>query len=190
VRRAASGLIIGFLILSSISAACAHKGASPALSVIMATDKSRYGADEVVRLKITNNLDVSLWYIGFSLPGLSFWQLESARGGNWQDAGLHLPLIDQGVEVCRFIMLERPVGSVTELQPASDLEDAWNQKTCVFRSITEPTEPERVEKGRYRFVLRYSLETVKTEKPEAEPWKRPVELGRTTVVYSNEFVLE
>ena len=56
--------------------------------------------------------------------------------------------------------------------------------------MSEPFEPEMIERGRYRFVLRYSLETVKSENVKAEPWKRPIELGERKVAYSNEFVLE
>jgi hypothetical protein len=52
------------------------------------------------------------------------------------------------------------------------------------------TEPEMIERGMYRFVLHYSLNTVKSENVEAEPWKRLIELGETKIAYSNEFVLE
>jgi len=39
----------------------------------------------------------------------------------------------------------------------------WNQKICLIKIVTESAEPEILESGRYRFVMHYSLDTVKSE---------------------------
>ncbi len=94
------------------------------------------------------------------------------------------------VEVCRLVLYERPVGEVMELRAHSDLLYEWNQKICLFETASAATEPQVIGRGRYRFALRYSLVTAETEDIEAQPWKRPIELGETNVLHSNEFVLE
>ena len=189
VRSASSGLIIGFLVMSLLGS-CALNGTSTTPSIVMTTDKMQYVWGEMVKLKVTNNLDIPIWYIGYSQRDLVFWEIEKAQDNDWQGLGFRLPLIEGGIEVCRLTLYERPIGDVTELKPHSDLLYEWNQKICLFKTVTEPTEPEMIERGRYRFALRYSLDTVKSEDIETEPWKRPIDLGEIKIVYSNEFVLE
>ncbi len=156
----------------------------------MATDKVQYVLGEMVKLKVTNNLDISIWYIGYSQRDLVFWKIEKAQDNEWKVADFRLPFIESGIEVCRLVLYERPIGDVTELKPHTDLIYEWNQKICLFKTVSEITEPKMIERGRYRFVLRYSLDTVKSENIKSEPWKRPIDLGEIKAVYSNEFVLE
>lgn len=159
-------------------------------SIAMATDKTQYASGEMVKLKVTNSLDIPIWYIGYPQRDLVFWDIERAQSNGWQRLYFSLPMIEGSREVCIITMYERPIGAVTELKPHSDLLYEWNQKICPVKRVTEPFEPEMIERGRYRFALRYSLDTVKSEDIESEPWKRPIELGETKIVYSNEFVLE
>lgn len=174
---------------SSSSATTPASSAMPR-SIVMTTDKTRYALDEVVKLKVTNNLDVPVWYVGYSQRDLVFWKIERAQNDSWQDLDLRLPTIEEGREVCRLILYEQPVGVVTELKPHSDLLYEWNQHICSFETVTDSVKPEMIERGKYRFVFRYSLVTVESEDIENEPWKRPIELGEAKIVYSNEFVLE
>ncbi|BBO87760.1 hypothetical protein [Desulfosarcina ovata] len=159
-------------------------------SVSMATDKTRYIRDEIIKIVLTNSLDTPVWYIGYPQPELVFWTIERAKDGGWLKLGFRLPLIEDGREVCRFAMYERPIGAVMELRSNSNLHYEWNQKICMPKIVNNSTEPEMIERGRYRFVLHYSLDTVKSENIKNEPWKRPIELGEIKVVYSNEFILE
>lgn len=158
--------------------------------ITMATDKAQYVQGEMVKLEVTNSLDIPIWYIGYPQRDLVFWAIERAQDNGWKGLGFRLPLMEEGIEVCRITMYERPIGVVMEVKPHSDLLYEWNQKICPFMTMTEPFEPEMIERGRYRFALSYSLNTVKLEDIETEPWKRPIDLGETKVVYSNEFVLE
>jgi hypothetical protein len=155
----------------------------------MATDKTQYVWGDTVKLEVTNGLDVPIWYIDYPQRDLVFWEIERARDDGWEGLDIRLPLIEGGIEVCRIILYEEPVGAVAELKAHSDLLYEWNQKTCQFKTVTEPFEPEIIGRGRYRFALTYSLDTVNQD-VESEPWKRPIDLGETKVVYSNEFVLE
>lgn len=159
-------------------------------SIAMTTDKTQYIRGEMVKLKVTNNLNIPIWYIGYPQCDLVFWEIERAQGNGWQSLNFRLPIIEGGREVCRLTLYERPVGVVTELKPHSDLLYEWNQKICQFEKVTEPSEPEMIERGKYRFAFYYSLVTVKSEEIETEPWKRPIELGETKIVYSNEFIFE
>jgi hypothetical protein len=156
----------------------------------MATDKTHYTSVEMVKLKVTNNRDIPIWYISYPQRDLVFWNLERAQDNGWESLDFRMPLIEGSIEVCWLILYEQPIGDVTELKPHSALLYEWNQKICLFKTVTKPTEPEMIERGRYRFALRYSLDTVRTEDIETEPWKRPIDLGEINVVYSNEFVLE
>lgn len=158
--------------------------------VSMATDKTRYVRGETIRLVVTNSRDVPLWYIAYPQPELVFWTIEQAEDDGWHSLNVRLPLIEEGREVCLLAMYERPIGAVTDLGPHSDLLHEWNQRICPVTVAAGPTEPGMIERGRYRFVLHYSLETVTSENVKEEPWKRPVELGDIKVVYSNEFSLE
>jgi hypothetical protein len=144
----------------------------------------------MIKLVVSNDLDIPIWYIGYSQPELAFWTIERAKDDGWRRMDFRLPLIKEGREACIIAMYERPIGFVRELMPDSDLLFEWNQKICLLRIATESSEPEMIERGTYRFVLHYSLNTIKSEKGEVEPWKRPIELCEIEVVYSNEFILE
>ena len=102
-----------------------------------------------------------------------------------------MPLREEGIEVCRMILYERPIGSAAELKPQAELLYEWNQKICPFKDKidTQPSNPELIGRGRYRFSMIYSFDTVKSGDIETEPWKRRFELGETRAVYSNEIVL-
>ena len=194
-------ILLGMFLLSSgcsdystettvpSSATTPASSATPS-SIVMTTDKTQYARSEVVKLKVTNNLDVSAWYIGYSQRDLVFWEIEKAQNNSWQGLDFRLPIVEEGREVCRIILYERPIGAVTELKPHSDLLYEWDQKICPFKTVPEPFEPEMIERGKYRFAFRYSLVTVESEDIENEPWKRPIEQGETKIVYSNEFILE
>ena len=190
MRIATSGLIIGLMTISLTIGSCTPIVTSATLSIVMTTDKMQYGKGDIVKLKVTNNLDIPIWYIWYSQRDLPFWEIEKNLNNDWQRMNYPLPFSDGGREVCQLTLLERPIGVVKELKPHSELFFGWNQKICVFKKVTEPTEPEMIERGRYRFVFRYSLDTVKSENAETQPWKRPVELGEMEVIYSNEFVFE
>ena len=182
-------LIIGLLIIPLLG--CSMKSATAETSSIsMATDMTRYVRGEMIKLLVTNSLDIPIWYIGYPQCDLVFWTIERAKDNGWHSLSFRLPLIEKGREVCLITMYERPIGVVMDLKPHSDLLYEWNQKICLLKIVTESTEPKMIERGRYRFVLRYSLDTVKSENVETEPWKRLIDLGEIKVVYSNEFVLE
>lgn len=190
MRSASLGLIIGLLIITLLVGSCVPSGTAAPPLITMVTDKMHYARGETVTLKATNNLDISIWYIGYPQRDLVFWTIERAKENGWHSLVFRLPLIEEGREVCRIAMYERPIGVVMDIKPHSDLLYEWNQKICLLKIVTESTEPEIIERGRYRFVLRYSLDTVKSENVEAEPWKRPIDIGEIKVVYSNEFILE
>lgn len=175
--------------ISTSSATIPASSATPS-SIVMTTDKTQYARSEVVKLKVTNNLDVPAWYIGYSQPDLVFWEIERAQNDSWQGLDFRLLITEEGREVCRIILYERPIGAVTELKPHSDLLYEWDQKICPLKTVPEPFEPEMIERGKYRFAFCYRLVTVESEDIENEPWKRPIEPGETKIVYSNEFVLE
>jgi hypothetical protein len=183
-------LIIGLLIIPLLLGSSMKSATAETSSISMATDMTRYVRGEMIKLVVTNSLDIPIWYIGYPQPELVFWTIERAKDNRWRRLGFRLPLIEEGREVCRIAMYERPIGVVMDLKPHSDLLYEWNQKICPIKILTESTEPEMLESGRYRFVLRYSLDTVKSENVETEPWKRPIDLGEIKVVYSNEFILE
>lgn len=159
------------------------------LSVVMTTDKTQYVSGETIKLKITNNLDSPIYYIDYIQEDLVFWDLEIAQDTGWQRLDFRMPMIEGGKEFCVIDLYERPTGAVTELKPHSDLLYEWNQKICYFRTVTELFEPEMIDRDRYRFSLRYSLDKVETEDIETEPWKRPIDLGETKLAYSNEFII-
>ena len=190
VRSTSLWLIIGLLIIPLLLGFSLQSGTAETSSISMATDKTRYVQGEMIKLVVTNSLDIPIWYIGYPQPDLVFWTIERAQDNGWHSLDFCLPLIEKGREVCRIAMYERPIGVVMDIKPHSDLLYKWNQKICLFKTVTEPTEPKMIERGRYRFVLRYSLDTVKSENVKTEPWKRPIDLGEIKVVYSNEFVLE
>ena len=183
-------LIIGLLIIPLLLGCSMKSATAETSSISMDTDMTRYVRGEMIKIVVTNNLDIPIWYIGYPQRDLVFWTIERAKENGWHSLGFRLPLIEEGRGVCRIAMYERPIGVVMDLKPHSDLLYEWNQKICLLKIVTESTEPEIIERGRYRFVLRYSLDTVKSENVETEPWKKPIDLGEIKVVYSNEFILE
>lgn len=188
-------ILLGAFLLTSgcsepVTETTPTSSAAPPPSIAIATDKTQYVSGETIKLKVTNNLEVPIWYIGYPQPDLAFWYIETAKSNDWQRLDFRLPRIEESREVCRIILYERPIGALAELKPHSDLFYEWNQKICLYKTVTEPFEPETIERGRYRFAFHYSLDTVKSEDIETEPWKRPIELGETEIVYSNEFVLK
>lgn len=190
MRSASLGLIISLLIITLLAWFSVPSGTATSPPIIMATDKTHYARGETVTLKATNNLDIPIWYIDYPQRDLVFWTIERAKDNGWHSLDFRLPLIEGGREVCRIVMYERPIGVIMDLKPHSDLLYEWNQRICLIKILKESTEPEMFESGRYRFLLRYSLDTVKLENAETQPWKRPIDLGEIEVVYSNEFVLE
>lgn len=194
-------ILIGVFLLSagcsdsstettSISSATPPSSSVTPQSIVMTTDKTQYTRGEVVKLKVTNSLDVPIWYIGYSQQDLVFWEIERAQSNGWQDLTIRLPIIEDDRKVCRLILYEQPIGAVTELKSYSDLLYEWDQQICQFETVADPVEPEIIERGKYRFAFRYSLVTVESDDLESEPWKRPIELGETKIIYSNEFTLE
>jgi hypothetical protein len=183
-------LIIGSLIVPLLLGCSLQRGIAETSSVSMATDKTRYVRGEMIKTVVTNNLDIPIWYIGYPQRELVFWTIERAKDNHWHSLGFRLPLTEEGREVCRIAMYERPIGVVKDLKPHADLLYEWNQKICSVKIVSEPFNPEMIDRGRYRFVLYYSLETVKSENVKVEPWERPIELGQIKAAYSNEFVLE
>jgi len=190
VRIVNFGMVMGLLLIPLLLGFSLQSATAETSSISIATDKTRYARGEMIKLVVANSLDIPIWYIGYPHPDLVFWTIERAKDDGWRRLGFRLPLIVEGREVCQIAMYERPIGVVMELRPHSDLLYEWNQKICLLKIVTESTESEMLESGRYRFVLRYSLDTVKSEDLETEPWKRPIELGEIKVVYSNEFILE
>jgi hypothetical protein len=190
------GTVLLFSWLLPHAAHCAEatqpmaKPPSGPSSITMATDKTNYAPAEIIKLKVSNSLHVPIWYIGYPQRDLRFWEIERAQSNGWQRLHFRLPVIEGGREVCRLRMYEQPIGQVTELKPHCDLLYEWNQKICPAMTPTKPSVPQMIERGRYRFALRYSMETVKTEDVKTKPWKRPIDLGGTKEVHSNEFVLE
>jgi hypothetical protein len=185
-----SRLIIGLMIMVLPSGGLIKSAIAESASISMVTDETRYVRSEIIKLLIKNNLDIPVWYIDYPQQELIFWTIERFKENNWYSIGFNLPIIDEGKEVCRLAMYERPIGFVTELRPKSNLFYEWNQKICMPKIVSDSNEPEMIERGRYRFALHYSLDTVKSENVKIEPWKRPIELGEIKVAYSNEFILE
>jgi hypothetical protein len=173
--------------LFSLLPATAAAGNSP---VHMATDKTRYAQGEPIKLSVTNATDIPVWYIGYSQPDLVFWALERANKESWLSMGFRLLSIEGGKAICRIVHYERPVGVVRELSAQSNLDYEWSQEICRPQIVTKSSAPELLEQGQYRFVLRYSVNTVKAENIEDEPWKRPIDLGEKEMVYSNAFTVE
>ena len=190
MRIVNSRLIIGLLIIPLLLGACPPSGTATPPSIAMGPGKTLYVQGEMVKLRVTNNLNTPIWYIGYPQRDLVFWTIERAKDNGWHSLSFRLPLFEKGREVCRIAMYERPIGVAMDLKPHSDLLYEWNQKICLLEIVTESTEPKMIERGRYRFVLRYSLDTVTSENIETEPWKRPIDLSEITVVYSNEFAIE
>jgi len=183
-------MVVSFFIIPLLSGCLIKSAIAETSSISMATDKKHYFRGEMIKLLVTNNLDTPIWYIGYPQPELVFWKIERAKDDGWLKLGFRLPLIEEDTEVCRITMYERPIGVAMELRPNSDLLYEWNQKMCLIKILTESVEPETLKPGRYRFLMRYSFYTVKSENVETQPWKRPIDLGEIEAVYSNEFILE
>jgi len=119
-------LIIGSLIVLLLLGSSMKSATAETSSISMATDKTRYVRGEMIKLMVTNSLDIPIWYIGYPQPELVFWTIEKAKDNGWRKLGFRLPLIDEGREVCRIAMYERPIGVAVELRPHSGLLYEWN----------------------------------------------------------------
>jgi hypothetical protein len=184
-------LLTGFLLAAGCSQApvAPPPAAADVPSLTLVTDRTWYTRGDVITLTMTNGLDVPVWFIGYPQRDLAFWDIERARNTSWERLDIRLPVTEGGSGVCRLVLYERPVGVVMELKPHADLRYEWDQKLCTGMNVTGTSVPEGAEPGRYRFAVRYSLDTVKADHPDTEPWKRPVDLGGTTTGYSNAFVV-
>lgn len=182
--------ILPFLTIPSLLLPPARPSALDASSISLATDKTRYLPGDLIRLVVTNRSDSPIWYIAYPQPDLVFWALETPTDQGWRSLAFRLPLIDTGGPICRLAMYERPIGVATDLQPHSTLSYDWHQQMCVFETPADSPPPQVLQPGRYRFLFRYSLDTVTSENLDTAPWKRPVELGDLEVAYSNEFIVE
>ncbi len=159
-------------------------------SITMTTDKMRYAREETIKLKVANGLEVPIWYLDYTQPDLVFWELERAQKKGWERLDFFLPVTEGGKEVCVVTLYEQPIGSVVQLKPNSKILYQWNQRICPRKTISSPYDAETIAQGRYRFSFTYSLKTVRSQDTETKPWKRPIELSNTKVVYSNEFVIK
>ena len=172
-RRASQASLLGLLFVTSLFlAACGSTSTSrsvatattttlpptttteapttttaPAPSITMATDKTQYVWGEIVKLEVANSLDMPIWYLDYPQRDLVFWEIERAEDNGWEGLDFRLPLIEGGTEVCRLRLYERPIGVVAELKPNSHLLYEWNQRICQERAVTEPFEPEMIERG-------------------------------------------
>ncbi len=152
-------IIVGILFvillgLFLLSAGCSDSSIETTpTSIAMATDKMQYVRGEIVKLKVTNSLDVPIWYIGYPQRDLVFWEIERSQNNSWQRLDFRLPIIEEDREVCQIIMYERPIGTVTELKPHSELLYEWNQKICQFKTVTEPFESEKMRLGNSKLFM-------------------------------------
>jgi len=180
-------LIVAFLVAGIF----AYQWWQAKEKVIITTDKTEYEQGETIEITVRNGLDIPIWYVDFTQQDLRFWDIEKFEGDKWENLGFRLPVKEYGKEVCYIKLYERPIGHVVELKSNSEFSREWNQKICLLEITKEqPFEPIFIEKGRYRFVFEYGLETTKLPEPEKEPWKRPVDLADVKVIYSNEFVIK
>lgn len=183
-------LIIGLVIIPLFLDCSIKSATAETSSISMSTDKTRYAQGEIIKLVVKNSLDIPIWYISYPQRDLVSWTIERAKDNGWHRMSFRLPLFVKSREICQIAMYERPIGVAMNLKSNSNLFYEWNQNICPLTIVSESTETKMIERGRYRFALHYSFDTVKSENVEAEPWKRPVDLGEIKVVYSNEFVLE
>ncbi len=160
--------------------------------VAVVTNKKLYSQGESIKIKVKNNLTVPIWYINFTQRDLVFWSLEKFQNNMWEALYFRLPVMENGKEICRLTMYERPIGVVKALLPNSLIDYKWNQKLCRFEgaNVTKQFDPKVLDRGKYRLTFRYSLKTVKVENNDTEPWRRPLDLGETQLVYSNEFTVK
>lgn len=179
------GLISSLLLLTYSPS---HAAETPSIS--MATNKPQYTQGEIVKLVVTNNLDTPIWYINYPQPDLVFWEIEKAADDAWHRINFRLPTSRPNQEACRLAMYERPIGTPQQLKPNANLSYEWDQHICPLTIVSDSFTAKTINRGKYRFALHYSFDTIKLENIEAEPWKRPIDLGKTTIVYSNEFLLE
>ena len=111
-------------------------------SIVMSTDKTHYAPGEIVKIRVSNNLDIPVWYYDSEAP-LTPWGIEKAQGKSWQnlvvgfgDFGLPFKGFLDGEEYCA-ISFDSTV-RLAELKPYSDfLLDEWNQNICPSDTITE-----------------------------------------------------
>lgn len=167
-----------------------------AQEVTITTNKVEYEQGEVIKVTVKNELDKSIWYVDFPQRDLHFWGIERFKDNKWEDLAytegdnFRLPIEEDGKEVCYIFMYERPIGHAVELKPNAEFSFQWNQKICPYKmeSKEQPFEPVFIEKGHYRFIFRYGLNTMELTKPEL--WEREVDLADINTIFSNEFVIK
>jgi hypothetical protein len=110
--------------------------------LVVATDKAEYAPGEVVRISVSNNLDVPIWYAGQVDCGLSFWLLERCESGQ----------VVQHQVPCMWAEAQH---DFTQLDPGQALESEWpgSLQTYGDAGVLE----ELAEPGCYRVQFPFSL---------------------------------
>jgi hypothetical protein len=110
--------------------------------LVVSTDKSEYEPGEVVRIAVSNNLDVPIWYARQLDCGLSFWLLEGCESGQ----------VVQHQVPCMWAEAQH---DFTALDPGQTLEGEWpgTLQTLGDAGVVE----ELAEPGCYRVQFPFSL---------------------------------
>jgi len=158
--------------------------------VIITTDKTEYDQGETIKISVKNNLDKPIWYrrqIPLEFP--PFWELEKFEENKWKTVYFYLPVQEKEKEICILRFHERPTWYIDELKPNSKISYQWNQKVCIGDK-DNGSEPEFIQKGRYRFAFRFGLRKIHLSNYQEEPWKGKEDLMDTKIIYSNEFIIK
>jgi hypothetical protein len=110
--------------------------------VVVTTDRPWYASRDPVRISVTNQLDVPIWYAAQVDCGLSFWQLKDCESLEEIQHALHC-------------VWDEPDYRPTQLNPGETIEDAWSgmiQQVDDSGVVEEPAEP-----GCYLFSVPYAL---------------------------------
>jgi hypothetical protein len=110
--------------------------------LVVATDRDEYKPGDVVKITVSNNLDVPIWYAGQVDCGLSFWLLERCGSGR----------VLQHKVPC---MWAEPQHDFAPLEPGQVLESEWpgTIQTLGEADVVE----ELAEPGCYRVQFPFSL---------------------------------
>ena len=84
MRRTSLLIIIALLIVPSLLVNSMKSATAETSSLSIATDKTRYIRGEMIKLLVTNTLDIPIWYIGYPQRDLVFWTIEFAKDNGWQ----------------------------------------------------------------------------------------------------------
>jgi len=158
--------------------------------VTIETDKTEYEQGEIIKIAVKNNLDKPIWYrrqIPSEFP--PFWELEKFEENKWKTVYFYLPVQEKEKEICIFRFHERPTWYIDELKPNSKIFYQWNQRVCLGDKDNS-SEPEFIQKGRYRFAFRFGLRKIHLSNYQEEPWKGKEDLMDTKIIYSNEFIIK